>query len=316
MPSFNTENQNIKTRFCPCVLVQGVDCPAGSRGKVCNRAHTIEEIQPIPCTREKEGEGCFCRDKPWPLVCVFIHEGESVNEDYPKRLGFDPEHKAFDNKTLSELNRLSDECYQHKKYFQDSLDWYEETYGDDIPEEDLDYVKQTKSIVHLLNKREFFLADKEDDANYAEMTRLEAEGAYDEPHEDDKGDRFFRTPEEKAKNREKVRAKFKKRKYVRIHEVFEHENDEECYEEYREMMEKDYMGDMEGSYANMQLEIVNDWVAQTIERWDREDKGEKFEDLYLKDAWGDYRDFDRQKAAWEDRHDKWEEQLRERGDSE
>ena len=150
----------------------------------------------------------------------------------------------------------------------------------------------------------------------AEFARLEAEGAYDEPHKDDNGDRFFRTPEEKAKNREKVRAKFKKRKYVRIHEVFEHENDEECYEEYREMMEKDYMGDMEGSYANMQLEIVNDWVAQTIERWDREDKGEKFEDLYLKDAWGDYRDFDRQKAAWEDRHDKWEEQLRERGDSE
>lgn len=305
--------QNIKSTFCTCVIVQGVKCPAGRRGKVCNRAHTIEEIQPKPCTLEKEGEGCFCRDKPWPLVCVFLHEGESVKEDYPKRLGFDPEHKAFDNKTWSELNRLSDECYQHKKYFQDSLEWYDETYGDDIPEDDLDYVKQTRSIVSLLNKKEFFLADKADDANHAEMTRLEEEGAYDEPHKDDNGDRYFRTPEKKAKNREKVRAKFKKGKYVRVDDVFEDENDEACYEEYREMVEQDAMHDMEYTHTEMQLAIIKDWVEQTIEKWDREDKGEKSEDLHLKDAWGDYRDFDRQKAAWEDRHDKWEEQLREKG---
>ena len=333
-------NQNIKSAFCPCVIVQGVKCPAGRRGKVCNRAHTIDEIQPKPCTREKEGEGCFCRDKPWPLVCVFIHEGESVKDDYPKRLGFDPEHKAFDNKTWSELNRLSNECYEHKKYFQDSLaehigsihhsrelteqefldvipeviqtiESYDTTTvrasvgKEDIPEEDLDYVKMTRSIVYLLNRKEEFLTEKTWQAeNCAIQDDIPREG---------EGDRYFRTPEEKVKNREKVRAKFKKGKYVRVHEVFEDENDEECYEEYREMMEQD---DMEGSYADMQLAIVNDWVDQTIERWDREDKGEKFEDLHLKDAWGDYRDFDRQKAAWEDRHDKWEEQLRERGDSE
>jgi hypothetical protein len=289
--------QNIKSTFCPCVLVQGVKCPAGRRGKVCTRAHTTDEIQPKPCTREKEGEGCFCKDKPWPLVCVFIHDGESVKDDYPKRLGFDPEHKAFDNKTWSELNSLADECYKHKKYFQDSLGWYEKNYGDDIPEEDLDYVKQTRFVVYLLKKKEEFVAQKFFEAQEAEFARLEAEGAYDEPHKDDNGDRFFRTPEEKAKNREKVRAKFKKGKYVRVHEVFEDENDEECYEEYREMMEQDYMDDMEGSYADMQLAIVNDWVEGVIERWDNEDKGAKFTNRHLKNAWGDYRD-DKHSDDW------------------
>ena len=309
-------NQNIKSAFCPCVIVQGVKCPAGRRGKVCNRAHTIDEIQPKPCTREKEGEGCFCRDKPWPLVCVFIHEGESVKDDYPKRLGFDPEHKAFDNKTWSELNRLSNECYEHKKYFQDSLDWYEKNYGDDIPEEHLDYVKQTRFVVSLLKKKEKFVAEKQFDAQEAEFARLEAEGVYDIPHKDDNGDRYFRTPEEKAKNRKKVRAMFKKGKYVKVEDVFESENDEACYEEFSEMTEQDAPHDMECSYAEMRVSIIKYWVESVIAIWDREDKGEKFEDLHLKDAWGDYRDFDRQKAAWEDRHDKWEEQLRERGDSE
>ena len=309
-------NQNIKAYFCACVIVQGVKCPASRRGKVCNRAHTIEEIQPKPCTREKDGEGCFCKDNPWPLVCVFLHEGESVKEDYPKRLGFDPEHKAFDNKTWSELNSLANECYKHKKYFQDSLGWYEKNYGDDIPEDDLDYVKQTRSIVSLLNKKEKFVAEKQFDAQEAEMARLEAEGAYDIPHKDDNGDRYFRTPEEKAKNRAQVRAMFKKGKYVKVEDVFESENDEACYQEYSAMTEQDAPHDMECSYAEMQVSIIKDWVEQVIEKWDREDKGEQFEDDHLKDAWGDYRDFDRQKAAWEDRHDKWEEQLRERGDSE
>ena len=318
-------NQNIKSTFCPCVIVQGVKCPAGRRGKVCNRAHTLDEIQPKPCTREKEGEGCFCRDKPWPLVCVFIHEGESVKEDYPKRLGFDPEHKAFDNKTCSELNRLLDECYNHKKHFLDELDWYEKNYGDDIPEEDLDYVKQTRFIVHILNKKEEFLTEKtwqvgncEIQAYEAEMDRLRVERGYSETHEDDNGDRYFRTPEEKAKNREKVRAKFKKGKYIRVEDVFEDENDEACYEEYLEMMEQDAMRDMdmEGSLVDMEMSIAREWVEGVIERWDREDKGEKFEDRHLKNAWGDYREFDRKKDAWEHRHDKWEEQLRERGDSE
>jgi len=292
-------NQNIKSAFCPCVIVQGVKCPAGRRGKVCNRAHTIDEIQPKPCTREKEGEGCFCRDKPWPLVCVFIHEGESVKDDYPKRLGFDPEHKAFDNKTWSELNRLSNECYEHKKYFQDSLDWYEENYGDDIPEDDLDYVKQTRFIVSLLKKKEEFVSEKHLEAQEAEFARLEAEGAYDEPHKDDNGDRFFRTPEEKAKNREKVRAMFKKGKYVKVEDVFESKNDEACYEEFSEMTEQDAPHDMECSYAEMRVSIIKYWVESVIAIWDREDKGEKFEDLHLKDAWGNYRDFDRQKAEME-----------------
>ena len=309
--------QNIKSTFCTCVIVQGVKCPAGRRGKVCNRAHTIEEIQPIPCTREKEGEGCFCKDKPWPLVCVFIHEGESVKDDYPKRLGFDPEHKAFDNKTWSELNSLANECYKHKKYFQDSLEWYDKTYGDDIPEDDLDYVKQTRSIVYLLKKKEKFVAEKQLEAQEAEFARLEEEGAYDEPHKDDNGDRYFRTPEKKAKNREKVRAMFKKGKYVKVEDVFESENDEACYEEFSEMTEQDAPHDMECSYAEMRVSIIKYWVECVIERWDREDKGEKFNDLHLRNAWGDYReDWDRKKDAWEDRHDKWEEQLRERGDSE
>ena len=34
------------------------------------------------------------------------------------------------------------------------------------------------------------------------------------------------------------------------------------------------------------------------------------------DDWVDFSNFDQKKATWEDRHDKWEEQLRERGDSE
>ncbi len=297
----NIENKNIKERFCPCVLVQGVkECPAKRAGRLCIRAHTLDEIQPKPCTREKEGEGCFCRDKPWPLTCVFLHEDESVEEDYPKRTGFDPEHKAYDNKTWSELNRLSDECYEHKKYFKDSIKWYEETYGDDISEEDLVYVKQTRSIVYLLRKKEAFLAEKVDDANHAEMTRLEEEGAYDIPHKDDNGDRYFRTPEEKAKNRAKVRDKFKRGKNVRLHDVFENENDEACYEEYSSMMEQEAVCDMgmEYSYTDIQLSIIRDWVEQTIEIWDSEDKYGPIKDKHLKDAWGDYRhDSDKLKAA-------------------
>ena len=294
-------NTNIKSTFCSCVLVQGSKCPAGRRGKVCTRAHTIDEIQPRPCLRENGEGGCRCKDRQWPFTCVFLHKGESVEEDYPKRLGFDPEHNAFDNKTVSEIETLFDELSETKKRLQETLARFD---LDNIPKKDMSYVRMTQSSLKLIGIKEDFLTEKkwqagnrEIQAYEASTDRLYVENGYDEPHEDDKGDRFFRTPEEKAKNREKVRAKFKKGKYVRVHEVFEDENDDECYEEYRDMMEQDYMGDMEGSYADMQLAIVNDWVAQTIERWDREDKGEKFEDIYLKDAWGDYRD-DKHSDDW------------------
>jgi len=300
----DVSNQNIKSTFCSCVLVQGSKCPAGRRGKVCTRAHTLDEVRPRPCLRENGEGGCRCKDRPWPFTCVFLHKGESVEEDYPKRLGFDPEHKAFDNKTRDELEPLFDELFGTMGRLQETLAKFD---LDNIPEKDMSYVRMTQSSLKLIGKKEEFLKEKRWEAENreikeyeAEFARLEAEGAYDEPHKDDNGDRFFRTPEEKAKNREKVRAKFKKGKYVRVHEVFEDENDEECYEEYREMMEQDYMDDMEGSYADMQLAIVNDWVDQTIERWDREDNGEKFEDRHLKDAWGNYREDPHLKDAWGD----------------
>uniref|UniRef100_A0A6C0LSV8 Uncharacterized protein n=1 Tax=viral metagenome TaxID=1070528 RepID=A0A6C0LSV8_9ZZZZ len=296
-------NTNIKSTFCFCVLVQGSKCPAGRRGKVCTRAHTIDEVQPRPCLRENGEGGCRCKDRQWPFTCVFLHKGESVEEDYPKRLGFDPEHKAFDNKTVSEIETLFDELSELKKRLQETLARFD---LDNIPKKDMSYVRMTQSSLKLIGIKEDFLAEKkwqaenrEIQAFEDEMGRLEAEGAYDEPHKDDNGDRFFRTPEEKAKNREKVRAMFKKGKYVKVEDVFESKNDEACYEEFSEMTEQDAPHDMECSYAEMRVSIIKYWVESVIAIWDREDKGEKFEDLHLKDAWGNYRDFDRQKAEME-----------------
>ena len=296
-------NMNIKSTFCSCVLVQGSKCPAGRRGKVCTRAHTSDEVRPRPCLRENGEGGCRCKDRPWPFTCVFIHKGESVEEDYPKRLGFDPEHKAFDDKTVSEIETLFDELSELKKRLQETLARFD---LDNIPEKDMSYVRMTQSSLKLIGIKEDFLAEKkwqaenrEIQAYEAEMGRLYVENGYSETHEDDNGNRYFRTPEEKAKNREKVRAKFKKGKYIRVEDVFEDENDEACYEEYLEMMEQDAMRDMdmECSLVDMEMSVARDWVEGVIERWDREDNGEKFEDRHLKDAWGDYRD-DKHSDDW------------------
>ncbi len=329
MSSNNIENKNIKT-YCVSVMVQGVQCPAERRGKQCHMAHTSDEVNPRKCNRGSEGEECRCKHRTYPFVCQFIHE--ETKEEYSKRVGFDPNHEKYNDYSLVEIKKEMDKCGEVVDELKEKISKFD---LNKIPEKDKAYVRRTQNSIHHLSLKikwfhrdikEEFLKEKKWEAEnreiqeyHAEMDRLDVWG-YSERHEDDNGDgdMYFRTPEEKAKNREKVRAKFKKGKYIRVEDVFEDENDEACFEEYVEMMEQDAMHDnmdMEGSFVDMELSIAREWVKCVIERWDREDKGEKFEDRHLKNAWGDYRDdWDQKKATWEDRCDKWEEQLRERDD--
>ena len=85
--------------FCESVVVQGSKCKGG-----CGRSHTKESVRPRLCDSVLP---CVYRYREFPFMCRYIHEGEDI-DTYCKRVGFDPDHKMFDNKKLSVLRLVKE----------------------------------------------------------------------------------------------------------------------------------------------------------------------------------------------------------------
>ena len=85
--------------FCESVVVQGSKCKGG-----CGLSHTKESVGPRVCMT---AQSCVYRYREFPFMCRCIHEGEDV-DTYCKRVGFDPDHKMFDNKKLSVLRLVKE----------------------------------------------------------------------------------------------------------------------------------------------------------------------------------------------------------------
>lgn len=256
-------NKNIT--YCVSVLVQGVQCPAKRRGKPCHMAHVMGKVNPRKCNREggDGGEECRCKYRKYPFVCQFIHEGET-KEVYSKRVGFDPEHKKFENYSYKEYKIEYDECGK----LLDELDG--KIYGkfdlSNIPEKDKAYVRRTQNSTHHICLKRKWLRK-----NMNEMVGN---------HKVNKDDKYYRPLEEKMNNREEVRAAVARGKRVSVKRVFECEDDEEEFELHLDECLRDArMEELEdgggGDFDKHDYEsyLEKQKVKSAIRSWDEQESG-------------------------------------------
>lgn len=228
-------NKNIN--YCVSCLVQGVQCPAERVGKPCPMAHTIGEVNPRKCNREEGGEECRCKCRKYPFVCQFIHDGET-KEEYAKRLGFDPEHRKYDNCSYEEYESEYNECGKLVDELRLKIGKFDLS---NIQEKDKTYVRRTQNSIHHLSLKHKWLLKNMKECEMEEDAVTRKNEAADRAAVDVR----------KMKNREeKITTSI-------THQVSE----------------------------------KNPTRVQSY-----------------------YSGFDWKRVAWEDRHDKWEEQLRERDD--
>ncbi len=254
----STTKMNIN--FCVSVLVQGVQCPAERRGKQCHMAHTIGKVNPKKCNRE--GGECRCKDRKYPFVCQFIHEGET-KEMYSNRVGFDPEHTKYNNCSYKEYESEYNECGKLVDELDDKIAKFDLS---NIPEKDKAYVRRTQNSIHHLSLKRKWL--------YKNMNEMVGN------HNIDKNDIYYRPLEEKMKNREKVRAAVAKGKRVSVKRVFECEDDEEEFEHHideclrdatMECIEDGGGGDFDKHDYESYLE--KEMVKSAIRSWDEQESG-------------------------------------------
>uniref|UniRef100_A0A6C0LVD9 Uncharacterized protein n=1 Tax=viral metagenome TaxID=1070528 RepID=A0A6C0LVD9_9ZZZZ len=268
--------QNIT--YCVSVMIQGVQCPAKRRGKQCHMAHTIGKVNPKKCNRE-EG-GCRCKNRKYPFVCQFIHEGET-KEMYSNRVGFDPEHKKFENCSYKEYESEYNECGK----LVDELDG--KIFGkfdlSNIPEKDKAYVRRTQNLSNIPEKDKAYVRRTQNSIHHICLKRAWLYKNMNEMvgnHNVNKNDKYYRPLEEKMKNREKVRAAVVKGKHVSPLRVFECEDDEEEFEHHideclrdatMECLEDGGGGDFDKHDYETYLE--KEMVKSAIRSWDEQESG-------------------------------------------
>jgi len=143
---------NIFSEYCPSVLIQGKKCSAKQKGKKCNRAHKRDEIFPEKCMREGGMLGCSHRYDKTPLICKFIHDGETKQE-FTDRLGFDPENIKYNNYTSTQIcDTISDLKKNIKK-----LKYRNSTLGEEFSNQK--YIQRNNKAIDQLKTKKKFLND-------------------------------------------------------------------------------------------------------------------------------------------------------------
>lgn len=256
-----TTDKNIT--YCVSVLVQGVQCPAKRRGKQCHMAHTMGKVNPRKCNREGGGTECRCKDRKYPFVCQFIHEGET-KEMYSNRVGFDPEHKKFENCSYKEYESEYNECGKLVDELNEKIAKFD---LNNIPEKDKAYVRRTQNSIHHLSLKRKWL--------YKIMNRLVGN------HNVNKNDKYYLPLEQKMKNREKVRAAVANGKRVSVRKVFECEDDKDRYDEHlEEVLGDGRMECIEDGYFDDRFDsgvcekrTADAWVKNVISHWNEQESG-------------------------------------------